>query len=65
MCQETHTRTLLSEPDSLGRRQYEDRWYNPNNAYCSVCGRDPQLGCEHVGTPEYGRRAQVFFGVPR
>lgn len=47
-------------PDSFGRYLYTLRWHDPSKLWCAVCGRARQLGCEHLGTPEYGRCAQVF-----
>ena len=52
---------ILSSPDSMGRYVYFVDWDNPTKAYCGVCGKDPARQCEHVGTPEYGKCAQIFF----
>lgn len=58
-------RTILSEPDRLGRFLFIEQWFNPDKPYCGVCGKDPKQNCEHIGTKEYGRCAQVFFTKPR
>lgn len=57
-------RTYIGHSDSLGRIAFIDEWDDPDAPFCSVCGKDPARGCPHVGTPEYGRQAQVFFGRP-
>lgn len=56
-------RTILTHPDGLGRVMYLGEWFDPDKPYCGVCGEDPKLNCPHVGTREYGRCAQVFFGI--
>jgi hypothetical protein len=54
------SRIVHGHPDALGRVSYTEIWRDTNPTHCGKCG---VVGCEHLGTPEYAMRGQVFFGV--